>query len=109
MAPLLSMSKNMNKLFLLILAFIINICVIAQKQEYTISAPAGNKYTRIDQKGETIIPNGRIITPAGKCFTVAPHPYGLAISNDGNIAVTANSGTSPLAITILRNLNSGNP
>lgn len=100
---------KMNKLLILILAFVINFCAIAQKQSYIISVPAGNKFTHIDRNGETVIPNGRIITPVGKCYTVAPHPYGLVVSNDGNIAVTANSGTSPLAITILRNLNSENP
>ncbi len=99
----------MIKLVLLGTALIISICSSAQKQEYVITAPAGNKFTHIDKNGETVIPNGRIITPTGKCFTVAPHPYGLAISNDGNIAVTANSGIVPLSITILRNLNSGNP
>jgi len=97
------------KRLMLIQALFITIYTSAQKQEYVISAPAANRYTQIDKTGETIIPNGRIITPAGKCFTVAPHPYGLAISSDGNLAVTANSGTSPLAITILRNLNSANP
>jgi YVTN family beta-propeller protein len=99
----------MIKTVLLVTALIISICSIAQKREYVITAPAGDKFTHIDKNGETVIPNGRIITPTGKCFTVAPHPYGLAISNDGNIAVTSNSGIVPLAITILRNLNSGNP
>jgi len=99
----------MGKFLILLVAVIFALACKAQKQDYVISAPAGNKYTHIDKTGETVIPNGRIITPAGKCYTVAPHPYGLAISKDGNIAVTANSGTSPLAITILRNLNSGNP
>jgi YVTN family beta-propeller protein len=99
----------MNKIFQLLIVFSISNFTFAQKQEYIINAPAGSRYTNIDSKGETVIPNGRIITPAGNCFTVAPHPYGLAISKDGDIAVTANSGTSPLAITILRKLNSGNP
>jgi len=99
----------MAKSFIFIAAFTLSLACKAQNQNYVISVPAGNKFTHIDKNGETIIPNGRIITPVGKCYTVAPHPYGLAISNDGNIAVTANSGTSPLAITILRNLNSGNP
>ena len=40
---------------------------------------------------------------------VAPHPYGLTLSPDGNTAVTANSGTSPLSITIIRNILSENP
>jgi YVTN family beta-propeller protein len=99
----------MSKFFILISALTLALVCTAQSQNYVISVPAGNQFTHIDKNGETIIPNGRIITPFGKCYTVAPHPYGLAISNDGNIAVTANSGTSPLAITILRNLNSGNP
>ena len=67
-------------------------------------APAGNDYTQIIKDGETIIPNGRIITPPEKTFLVAPHPYGLAISPDGNTLVTANSGISPLSITIIRNI-----
>lgn len=63
----------------------------------------------IDPQGETIIPNGRILTPAGTSIVVAPHPYGLAVSPDGNTAVTANSGTGPLSITIIRNILSSNP
>lgn len=81
----------------------------AQQPNYIISAPAGRSFTHIDRGVKTVIPNGRILTPGGKCYTVAPHPYGLAISNDGTIAVTANSGVEPLSITILRNLQSGNP
>jgi DNA-binding beta-propeller fold protein YncE len=71
---------------------------------YTISAPAANMYTAINKEGVTVIPNGRLLTPAGKSLTVAPHPFGLALSSDGNIAVTANSGTNPLSISIIRNL-----
>ncbi|MCB9351291.1 MAG: hypothetical protein H6573_27890 [Lewinellaceae bacterium] len=71
---------------------------------WIISAPAGSQYTRIDQSGKTVIPNGRYITPAGKSIVTAPHPYGLTLSPDGNIAVTANSGTDPLSITIIRNI-----
>jgi hypothetical protein len=33
---------------------------------------------------------------------VAPHPYGLTLSMDGSIAVTANSGTNPISISILK-------
>ncbi len=72
-------------------------------------APAGSLPTHIDKQGKTVIPNGRFITPAGKSFTIAPHPYGLTLSNDGSIAVTANSGTSPLSITIIRKLQSEHP
>ena len=82
---------------------------LAQKPQYIISSPSVNEYTKINKTGVTVLPNGRIISPTGRTFSVAPHPYGLALSNDGSIAVTANSGTSPLAITIIRDVLSDNP
>ncbi len=72
-------------------------------------APAEERVTAIDKTGETIIPNGRILTPAGKSIIVAPHPFGLTLSPDGNTAITANSGIRPLSITIIRNILSENP
>ncbi|OYY03026.1 MAG: hypothetical protein B7X86_00195 [Sphingobacteriales bacterium 17-39-43] len=74
-----------------------------------MSAPAGEEYVTIKKDGKTVIPNGRYISPLGKTHMVAPHPYGLAISSDGNIAITANSGTNPISINILKNILSENP
>ena len=93
----------------ILLALSMTFAVWAQAPQTIITAPAGNRFTHIDRLGETVIPNGRILTPTGKCYTVAPHPYGLAISKDGDVAVTANSGIAPLAITIISKLNSGKP
>jgi YVTN family beta-propeller protein len=73
------------------------------------SAPSGDEVTKIEKQGKTVIPNGRYITPAGLSFLTAPHPYGLTLSPDGNVAVTANSGTSPLSITIVRDILSQHP
>lgn len=81
----------------------------SQQSGTIVSAPSGDEYVKIDPKGKTVIPNGRYLTPAGKSYIVAPHPYGLVLSNDGNIAVTANSGTSPLSISILKNIQSPIP
>ena len=75
----------------------------------SISAPAGNEYAQINKNGKTVLPNGRFITPLGQQFTVAPHPYGLVLSPDGTVAVTANSGTNPFSISILKNILSQNP
>jgi len=94
----------------LLCLFLLNSC--SQNREsspWIITAPAGDRYVTIDKTGETIIPNGRIVAPAGKSIVVAPHPYGLTLSPDGNTAVTANSGTSPLSITIIRNILSASP
>jgi DNA-binding beta-propeller fold protein YncE len=74
-----------------------------------VSSPSGSLYTQINKSGKTVIPNGRFITPFGKSIEVAPHPFGLTLSPDGNIAVTANSGTSPISISIIKNLKSEQP
>jgi YVTN family beta-propeller protein len=79
------------------------------KFEWLAQAPADTLPAQINKTGKTIIPNGRIITPPGRTFQVAPHPYGLTLSPDGNTLVTANSGTSPLSITIIRNIYNEQP
>ena len=62
---------------------------------WILSAPADRLYTAIDRDGTTVIPNGRLISPRGLLREVAPHPYGLTLSPDGSVAVTANSGVRP--------------
>ena len=74
-----------------------------------IASPAGDRYCQINTTGETIIPNGRIIKPMGNTVRIAPHPFGLTLSPDGSVAVTANSGNRPFSITILENPSSGQP
>ena len=75
-------------------------CQPQKKEAFVLTAPAGDRPTKIVKGGETVLPNGRIITPYGNTFTVAPHPFGLTLSHDGTVAVTANSGTSPLSISL---------
>ena len=102
----------MNKIvatFLLGLILLSSCTKPTKNDPWIISSPAGDRFVQIDKTGETIIPNGRILTPVGKSIVVAPHPYGLTISPDGNTVVTANSGTSPLSISIIRNVLSENP
>lgn len=79
------------------------------RPKWIVSAPSGELMTQINEKGKTVIPNGRFISPAGKNIVTAPHPYGLTLSPNGNVAVTANSGTNPLSITIIRDVLSDNP
>lgn len=102
------MKHIFSPVLLMLLVFNMS-CNRQKNSEFVISAPAGKQITRIDRTGTTVLPNGRIITPSGKSYPVAPHPYGLALSNDGNIAVTANSGIAPLAITILKNIQTDDP
>ena len=82
---------------------------VTNKSLWIISSPSGDQLTKIDKSGITVLPNGRMITPAGKNISTAPHPYGLTLSPNGKIAVTANSGTNPLSITIIRDILSDHP
>ena len=74
-----------------------------------LSAPADRLYAGIDRDGVTVLPNGRFIRPLGRSVTVAPHPFGLVLSPTGDLAITANSGTEPLSISIVEDLGSANP
>ena len=74
-----------------------------------LQAPAGSRPVKIDPEGETVLPNGRLITPLGRQVRVAPHPYGLALSRDGRILVTANSGTSPFSVSVITELDRSSP
>jgi YVTN family beta-propeller protein len=74
-----------------------------------LQAPAGDRPAKIDPAGETILPNGRLITPLGRHVKVAPHPYGLALSPDGKMLVTANSGTHPFSVSVITELETAQP
>jgi len=101
------MTKNLL-LFITALMLIMS-CNQNSNQLFIAQAPAGNEYTRMDTSGITVIPNGRFVQAAGKSYRVAPHPFGLTLSQDGTIAITANSGTSPLSISILKDIHTGDP
>lgn len=96
-------------LFYVILIFLIQNCSLKKDEVWVISAPAGESYTAIHPDSITVIPNGKLLTPRGRQIRVAPHPYGLTLSPDGTIAVTANSGVKPFSISIIRNILSGRP
>ncbi|MFK7921447.1 MAG: alkaline phosphatase family protein [Bacteroidia bacterium] len=93
-------------LFLLLVFFA---CQTPSENAYLVESPAGERYCTINKAGQTIIPNGRIIEPYGQTIDMAPHPFGLELSQDGSIAVTANSGTSPLCINIIKDIWQGKP
>lgn len=78
-------------------------------RQWIATAPAGMEYTNNNRTGTTIIPNGRLLTPAGKQIVVAPHPFGLTLSPDGQTIITSNSGTGPFSISIINDYNAEQP
>jgi YVTN family beta-propeller protein len=73
----------------------------AKDAVWTISPPAGLEQTKIDRKGTTVLPNGRHLTPRGLQIEVAPHPFGLTLSPEGSVAVTANCGIEPFSVSVI--------
>ena len=60
----------------LMLIIVVSCRVDKKKDLWIISSPAGEQFTHIDKTGTSVIPNGRLLTPAGKSIVVAPHPFG---------------------------------
>ena len=78
------------------------------------SAPAGDRpataHTVIDGVSAAVLPNGRLVTPAGTEVNVqAPKPFGLALSPDGEMLATLNSGAAPFSLTLISQLSSSTP
>ena len=90
-------------------ALVFSGCEKRPAQVAELAAPAGNRPTEIVPRGETVLPNGRLVTPQGVEVKVAPHPYGLALSPDGKTLVTSNNGTWPFSVSIISDLSSSQP
>jgi YVTN family beta-propeller protein len=58
----------------------------------TLQVPAKNQFCTINEKGITILPSGRFVTPAGNLIRITNDPFGMAISPDGKKAVTLHNG-----------------
>jgi len=77
-------------------------------------APAGNlpatRHISIGGYDGAVLPNGRLITPAGREVTVnAPKPFGLALAPNGTMLATVNSGVGPFSVSLIKNINTSAP
>ncbi len=52
-----------------------------------LAAPVTTEPARIDTAGISVLPSGRMVTPAGHATRVSHKPYGMALSPDGKVAV----------------------
>jgi DNA-binding beta-propeller fold protein YncE len=77
-------------------------------------APAGDlpamRHINIDGYDGAVLPNGRLITPAGREAAVnAPKPLGMALAPNGAMLATINSGVTPFSISLIKNIHSNAP
>jgi DNA-binding beta-propeller fold protein YncE len=57
-----------------------------------LAVPGTNLYCSINEKGRSVLPSGRFVTPAGKLIRITNDPFGMAISPNGEKAVTLHNG-----------------
>ncbi len=72
--------------------YLVGNAVIAQQKLHVLQVPGINQFCTIKEKGVSIIPSGRYLTPAGSLIRITNDPFGMAISPDGKKAVTLHNG-----------------
>ena len=86
----------------------------AERDTKMFQAPAGNlpamRSTQVDGHSAAVLPNGRLLTPAGvEVDVTAPKPFGIALSPDGNTLATINSGSSRFSVSLVRGIRGASP
>lgn len=64
----------------------------SQKKHTTLQVTGARQYCTIDEKGVSVLPSGRLVTPAGNFIRITHDPFGMAVSPDGKKAVTLHNG-----------------
>ena len=57
-----------------------------------LQVPGKDQFCKIDVNGVTVLPSGRYATPVGEVIRITNDPYGMAISPNGEKAVTLHNG-----------------
>ena len=78
---------------LLVLAGGTGLVARAQTKTATVlQVPGRREFCRLDEKGRSVLPSGRYVTPAGQLVRITHDPFGLALAPDGRAAVTLHNG-----------------
>jgi DNA-binding beta-propeller fold protein YncE len=75
----------------LVIALIFQLSLSAQTVK-VLEVPGKNEYCIINEKGRSVLPSGRTLTPAGKLLRITHDPFGMCLSTDGKKAVTLHNG-----------------
>ena len=83
----------MTKNYLLLFATSMLITMsFAQKQATVLQVPGMNQFCTINEKGVSVLPSGRYVTPAGNMIRITNDPFGMAVSPNGKKAITLHNG-----------------
>ena len=67
-------------------------CSAPVKRIKVLQVPGTDQFCKIDINGISVLPSGRYATPAGELVRITNDPYGMAISPNGEKAVTLHDG-----------------
>lgn len=85
------MQSRQTKALLLVLSLAGGVAN-AQAPKTYLTVPAKTEYTHLDTAGTSVLPSGRLLTPAGQTIRIAHDPFGMAVSPDGSKTVTLHNG-----------------
>ncbi len=72
---------------------VVSLSAVAQpKKVNVLQVPGKNLYSTVNEKGTSVLPSGRFVTPAGEMIRISHDPFGMSISPDGKKAVTIHNG-----------------
>jgi len=71
------------------------------------AAPAGRRTAARRPGAESVLPGGRMIAPLGLQYATGPGPFGLAVSANARMVVTADGGRLRYPLTVLMRTGQG--
>ncbi|MEN6605595.1 MAG: hypothetical protein ABFD86_24545, partial [Bryobacteraceae bacterium] len=83
---------------MLVLVFLLTLFT-ASGAEY--ATPAGTRTAARRPGAESVLPGGRMIAPLGLQYSTGPGPFGLAVSDNARMVVTADGGPNRYSLTTL--------
>ena len=86
----------MKNLFLFLLFNCIYVFALAQNKTTILQVPGINQFCKIDEKGVSVLPSGRLLTPAGELVRITSDPFGMKLSPDGKKAAVLHNGVFSL-------------
>ncbi len=63
-----------------------------KKPAAVLQVPGLHQFCSINEKGISVLPSGRYLTPAGQLVRITNDPFGMAVSPDGKKAITLHNG-----------------
>ena len=81
-----------NYISFLVLIVMTTMSCNPQSEIKILQVPGRDQFCKVDVNGVSVLPSGRYCTPVGVVIRISHDPYGMAISPDGEKAITLHDG-----------------